>query len=214
MAALTFPLDLILRGVFWRRSFRLQYRQEVSRVANGGSIRKDFGRPLWMAEYQSKVMSANEISAMRARLDSMDGGIQTFRGLDPARCRPIAYPAKRGFPVGTTGSGTLSQIFSDNKRVALSGMGPGFVVTAGDMMQIGTGDLYSVVQGGTSNAQGTISEIELRPFIWPGTTTGTAVTFIKPSCIMAVAPETITEDVSALTGRGTYTFQAWEVRSA
>lgn len=214
MVALTFPLDLIEAGVFWRRSFRLQRRQEVSRIANGGSIRKDFGRPLWMAEYVSKRLPANEVSRIRARLDALDGGIQTFRGYDPARCRPIAYPSRVGLPAGSTGAGTLASIFSDNKRVSLAGMGAGFIVSAGDLLQVGAGDLYSVVQGGTADSGGVIDEVELRPFLWPGTSVGAAVTLMRPSCLMAVDPGSVSEDVDIVTGRGTYSFQAWEVRNA
>lgn len=212
MTALAFPLDLIETGVFWRRSFTLQRRQEVSRIANGGSIRKEFGRPLWMAEYTTKTLSANSISRIRARLDSLDGGIQTFRGFDPARCRPMAHPAKKGFPTGVTGSGLVKSIYSDNKRVRLSGMGRGLIVSAGDLLQLGTADLYSVVQGATSFADGDIVEIEVRPFFWPGTVAGMTATFIKPSCLMAIDPASVSEDVNVATGRGTYSFQAWEVR--
>lgn len=212
MAALAFPLDLIEAGVFWRRSFTLQRRQEVSRIANGGSIRKEFGRPLWMAEYTTKTLSANSISRIRARLDSLDGGIQTFRGFDPARCRPMAYPSKKGLPAGSTGAGTLSAILADNKRVTVSGLGNGFKVSTGDLMQIGTADLYSVVQGVTANSSGVATEIEVRPFLWPGTVTGRPVTFMKPSCLMAIDPASVSEDVNVATGRGTYSFQAWEVR--
>lgn len=212
MVALAFPLDLIESGVFWRRSFRLQPRQEVSRVAGGGSIRKDFGRPLWRADYQTKTLSANEVSRMRARIDALDGGIQTFRGYDPARCRPIAHSSRTGFPVGATGSGTMGTVFSDNKRCSLNGFGAGFAVSVGDLIQVRGGDLYSIVQGGVADASGNIAEIEVRPFFWPGTEFGQAVTFIKPSCLMAIDPGSISEDVSLATGRGSYSFTAWETR--
>lgn len=212
MAALAFPLDLIEAGVFWRRSFTLQRRQEVSRIANGGSIRKEFGRPLWMAEYTTKTLSANSISRIRARIDSLDGGMQTFRAFDPARCRPIAYPSKVGLPPGSTGSGTLAGRTPDNKRITLLGMGNTFRASTGDLLQIGSGDLYSVVNGSTGGANGAVYEIEIRPFLWPGTADGSPVTFMRPSCLMAIDPASVSEDVNVATGRGTYSFQAWEVR--
>lgn len=212
MAALAFPLDLIESGVFWRRSFRLRYRQEVSRVASGGSIRKDFGRPLWMAEYSTKVLRPNQVSAMRARIDALDGGIQTFKGYDPARCRPIAYPEKVGLPAGSTGTGRLSAIFPDNKRIQINELVEGYTITAGDLIQIGDGDLYSVVQGGVAASTGVIEEIEVRPFLWTGTAVGSTISFIQPGCLMAIDPGSISEDVSTDTGRGSYSFQAWEVR--
>lgn len=212
MAALTFPLDLIETGVFWRRSFSLQRRQEVSRIANGGSIRKEFGRPLWMAEYTTKTLRANEVSRIRARMDSLDGGIQTFWGFDPARCRPIAHPSKKGFPAGVTGTGVVTLVYPDNKRLRLGSLGPGLIISAGDLLQVGAADLYSVVQGGTSTPSGNITEIEVRPFLWPGTAVNATVTVLKPSCLMAIDPASVSEDVNVATGRGTYSFQAWEVR--
>lgn len=212
MAALAFPLDLIESGVFWRRSFRLQPRQEVSRVANGGSIRKDFGRPLWRADYSTKQLSPNEVSRMRARLDALDGGIQTIRGYDPARCRPIAYPSHVGLPEGSTGQGEVSAIYEDNKRVDLSGLVEGFRISVGDLIQIRSGDLYSIVQGSVVGAGGIASEVEVRPFLWPGTAVGDSFTLMRPSCLMAVDPSSVTEDVSITTGRGSYSFTAWEVR--
>jgi hypothetical protein len=214
MAAIAFPLDLIENGVFWRRSFRLAYRQEVSRVTNGVTIRKNLGRPLWKAEFASKALIPSEVSRIRANIDSLDGGIFTFRGFDPARCRPIAYPSDVPWPDGFDGTATLSAIYSDNKRVAISGLPVGYVISTGDLINIGEARLYSVVGGSVANADGVATEVEVRPWLWTGTAIGATVQLLKPYCTMAINPDELTEDVDIQTGRGTYTFTAWEIPNA
>lgn len=214
MAAIAFPADLIESGVFWRRSFRLSYRQEVSRVAGGMTIRKNLGRPLWRAEYATKRLSANELSRFRAMIDSVDGGIFTFKGYDPARCRPIAYPGKGQWFEGFSGAGRLARIYEDNKRVDVDQFPPGYVFSVGDLINIGAARLYSVVRGTTVDEDGVGLEIEVRPWLYPETAVGASVGVLKPFCDMALNPDDLTEDADLATGRGTYTFTAWEIPRA
>lgn len=211
MAALTFPLDLIERGVFWRRSFRLAYRQESSRVTGGVTIRKNLGRPLWRADFATRRLRPNEVSYMRARIDAMDGGIFTFLGFDPARCRPIAYPLNGTWFPGFSGAGRVSIIYSDNRRIGVDQIPPGYVFSVGDLISINGNRLYSVVQGAVANEDGEVSEIEVRSWLWPDTSVGQAVSVLRPSCLMAINPDELTEDVDITTGKGSYSFTAWEV---
>lgn len=211
MAALSFPLDLIESGTFWCRSFRFGYRQELSRVAGGTTIRRNLGRPLWRADYISKRLSANEVSRVRARLSSLDGGIFSFQGFDPARCRPILYPSKGDWFDGFNGVGSVSRIYEDNKRIDVSGMPPGYVFSVGDMISVGTARLYIVADGATASQGGIAEDLELRPWLYAGTALGDAVSVLRPFCDMAVNPDEINEDVDPATGRGTYSFTAWEV---
>lgn len=214
MAALAFPLDLIESGVFWRRSFRLSYRQEVSRVAGGTTIRKNNGRPLWKAEFASRRLSANEVSYVRARLDSLDGGLFTFMGYDPARCRPIAYPGKGGWFEGFNGIGNLAAIYEDRKRIDVGGFPSGYIFSVGDLINVGAARLYSVVKGATAGSDGVAYEIEVRPYLYPETSVGNAVSVLRPFCDMAINPDETSEDVDPTTGRGNYSFTAWEVTRA
>lgn len=212
MAAVTFPLDLIDTEVFWTRSFRLRVRQEVSRVSGGTTIRKEIGSPLWYAEYQSIRLLPSELDYWRSRLDLMEGGIQTFCGVNPSRCRPIAYPSKAGFFPGFNGIGNLVIINADNKRLNIGGVPNGYRASAGDLIQVGDNDLYSVVNSVTAGADGFLYEVEVRPHVWPSTAAGASVRFLRPSCIMALDPDTVDIDIEPSTGRGTVSFAAWEVR--
>lgn len=214
MAALTFPSDLILIGAFWRRSFRLSYRQELSRVAGGTTIRRNLGRPLWRAEYSTKSLRPNQLSEMRADVDALDGGIFTFRGYDPARCRPIAYPSKGTWFPGFSGVGRVAQIYPDNKRLDIDTLPAGYIVSKGDLIEVGEGRLYSVVRGAIAGAGGVASDVEIRPWFYPGTAVGNFVKLLQPYCPMAINPDELGEDTDTSTGRGVYSFTAWEVPNA
>lgn len=212
MAAVTFPLDLIDTGVFWTRSFVLRVRQEVSRVTGGTTIRKETGSPIWYAEYQSKLLTPSQLDYWRSRIDLLEGGIQTFRGVSPSRCRPIAYPSKAGFFPGFNGIGNLVLINTDNKRINVGGVPAGYRASTGDLIQIGDADLYSIVSGKVAEADGFLYELEVRPHLWPSTTAGSQVRFLRPSCVMAIDPDTLEIDADPYNGKGTVSFSAWEVR--
>lgn len=211
MAAITFPLDLIESGVFWCRSFAPAYRQELSRVAGGTTIRRNLGRPLWRAEYGSKTLSANEISRIRARVHTLHGGIFPFMGYDPARCRPIEYPSKAEWFDDFDGTATVSQIYEDNRRLDISGLPAGYVVSTGDHLNVSAARLYMVARGATAGEDGVAVDIQIFPWFYPGVSAGNAVSLLRPFCNMAINPDETSEDVDIKTGRGTYSFTAWEV---
>lgn len=196
---ITYPFDLLASFPGWSTEFDLLWRQEQSRQANGRTIVKDMGSPLWRATYQSRQMRANELDKWRARLASMENGLKTFKGYPLSRCRPIAHPGSGVLP-----SGTVNTIGSDRKTLTLSGLS-GLTLQAGDMLRLGSGDLHQIVDA----ASGTF---EVRPHIWPGVTTGAAVSVDKPYCIMAIVPGSVTSAADLATGRGAISFQAIEAR--
>lgn len=212
MVAISFPIDLIDTSLIWTRSFRLRVRQELSRIAGGGTIRKELGSPIWYAEYTTKSLKPSQLDEFRSKLDLVEGALGTFRGVKPSRCRPIAYPSSRAWFEGFSGVGSLSFIYPDNKRIDISGVPQGYIVSAGDLIQIGENDLYSVVRGGIASSGGVVSEVEVRPHLWTSTTIGNEVRLLRPSCLMAVDPSNTTVEENVSTGRGTVSFSAWEVR--
>lgn len=197
--AITYPFDLLADFPGWSTDFDLLWRQEQSRQANGRTIVKDMGSPLWRASYQSRSLRPNELDYWRARLAAMENGLKTFYGRATSRCRPINHPGSDALP-----GGTLSSIGGDRKTIAIGGL-TGITLRAGDMVQIGTRDLHQVVDvaGGT---------LEVRPHIWPGVTTGATVVISKPSCVMAIVPGSISSPADLATGRGAISFQAVEAR--
>lgn len=196
---ITYPLDLLASFPGWSTEFDLLWRQEQSRQANGRTIVKDMGSPLWRATYQSRSLRPNELDFWRARLDAMENGLKTFLGRPLSRCRPINNPGSSALPAGT-----LSAIQPDRKSITIGGL-TGIMLRAGDMVCIRDKDLHRVVDG-------TGAAVEVRPHIWPGVTTGATVSVTKPHCIMAIVPGSISTSADAATGRGAVSFQAIEAR--
>lgn len=196
---ITYPFDLLADFPGWSTEFDLLWRQEQSRQANGRTIVKDMGSPLWRASYQSRNMKPNELDYWRARLAAMENGLKTFLGRPLSRCRPINHPGSAALP-----GGTLSSIGGDRKTVTIGGL-TGITLRVGDMVQIGTRDLHHLVDVAGAT-------MEVRPHIWPGVTAGAAVVISKPSCVMAIVPGSISNSADAATGRGSISFQAVEAR--
>ena len=201
--AITYPYDILSDFPGWSVEFDLAYRQETSRTAIGQTFVKDFGSPLWTASYQSRSMRPNELDAWRARLKALEGGLKQFRGRPTSRCYPIAYP--NGTGMGNVSAVTVGSIGTNRNTIGLSGLPGGYIVSVGDYLQIGTNNLFQVV-----NVSG--AEIEVRPHLWPTIAVGNTVTLVKPSCLMTIVPGSINTTADLSTGRGVITFQGFESR--
>lgn len=197
--AVTYPFDLLSGLKCTQQEFDLLWRQEQSRQANGRTIVKDFGSPLWRASCQSVPMYPDELDAWQAKLDAMENGLKTFYGRSLVRLRPIKHPGSSALPAGT-----LNSIGVDRKTVTIAGL-TGITLSVGDLIQIGTKDLHRIVDVASG-------VYEVRPHIWPGVTVGAAVSIDKPHCIMAIVPGSVTRTGDMGAGIGTIAFQAIEAR--
>lgn len=212
---ITYPLPTSFLDEFpgWTTEFELLWRQEQSRTAGGRTIVKDMGSPLMRLTAQSKVLTANKLDYWRARLTSLENGLKTFRAFPKSRCFPVAYP-NGSWPTGGAFSGVaqMSSIGADRKSITLSDLPAGYEVSVGDYIQIGDKDLHMVMEATTANSSGVAQSFEIRPHLWPGVTAPAAATLVKPSCIMAIVPGSVSTTADMATGRGTVTFQAIEAR--
>jgi hypothetical protein len=200
---LSYPLDLLADFPGWSTEFEPIYRQEYSRQANGATIGKDFGSPLWRGTWVSRQLSPNNLDHWRARLEGMEGVLKSFRGYSLSRCRPIKHPGASALPTGTLGT-----INSDRKRITAAGL-PGISLSVGDLLQVGDADLHRVMEAATGNPT---NLFEVRPHIWPGVVAGAAVKILRPSCIMSLVPGSVSTSANPSTGRGSVSFQGIEVR--
>jgi hypothetical protein len=201
--ALTEPLDLLTGFPGWCTDFDLMARQEQSRHASGRTRTKDFGSPIWRASYQTRTLSANELDHWRARIGQAQNSQMTFRGYPLSRCRPIEHPGAAALPAGT-----LFAIGDDDKTVRVSGL-VGVSLSIGDMIQIGASNLHRLVEPASGNPTGMFT---IEPHIWPGTVTGQPVVIARPSCMMTVAPGSMSATADPRTGRGSISFSAIEAR--
>lgn len=183
----------------WTSSFELLHRQETSRTANGVTLVKDFGRPIWRASWVSRSLKPNELDFWRARIDALGYGLETFQASPSSRCFPQAHPNGRGLAAGAI---TVATIGSDNSSLTLEGPGAvGLTLTQGDVLSAG-GKLYRV----TGRTAGTI---RVRPYFWPGLAVGAVVTVRSPSVAMRIDPGSVSSS-SGLNGRGVISFSATE----
>jgi hypothetical protein len=208
---ITYPLDLLTGFPGWTTGFDLHWRQEQSTQASGRILVKDMGSPLWTLRAMSKVLSPNNLDHWRARLTSLENGLQTFNGYPMSRCYPQAYP-NGSWPTGGAFTGltaVLASIDTNRKIVSLSSLPHGFVLSVGDYISI-NGDLHQVMEGAVATT-GLTGFFEVRPHIWPAQVVGATVAVKQPSCIMAIVPGSLSSDAQ-ITGWGAVSFQAIEAR--
>lgn len=211
--ALSEPFDLLADFPGWVTSFELKWRQEMSTQANGRTIVKDMGSPLWRLAAQSKLLKPNGLDHWRARLDAMESGLKTFKGYSLSRTYPIAHP-NRSWPTGGAFDGvsaSLNAINVNRKAIRIGDLPSGFQFSVGDFVSIGT-DLHRVMEAATAAGTGITPEFEVRPHIWPGVVVeDDPVSVHRPSCLMAIVPGSITTD-AGLNGWGSVSFEAIEAR--
>lgn len=197
--AITYPFDLLSGFQCREEEFDLLWRQEQSRQANGRTIVKDFGSPLWRASYRSIPMYPDQLDAWHAKVLAMENGLQTFKAFRYTRRRPIAHPGSSVLPVGE-----VATIGSNRKTLTISGLS-GITLQTGDMIQIGTTDLHQIV----SVSSGVY---EVRPHIWPGVEAEDPVSISTPHCIMSIVPGSVSRTSEHGGGIGSIGFQAIEAR--
>ena len=207
---ITYPLDLLPGFPGWTPGFSLKWRQEQSTQASGRILVKDMGSPLWTLRATTKVMSPNNLDLWRAKLTSLENGLQTFNGYSLSRTYPILYP-NGSWPTGGafTGNCQLASIDASRKIISLSGLPAGFKLSIGDYVSI-SGDLHQVMEAATA-AAGTTGFFEVRPHIWPGVAAPKAATVKQASCLMTIVPDSVSADAQ-LAGWGSVSFQAIEAR--
>lgn len=211
---ISFPRDILASFPGWSTDFDLSYRQEQSRTAGGRTIVKDLGTPLWSATYQSRAMSSNELDRWKAILNSLDGGVQTFRGYPLSRVYPIAYP-KGSWPTGVAFSGdsaAINTIGSNNKSLTLKTLPAAFKLSVGDYLRIGASKLYQVMEDALATGAGITPTFEVRPHLAPGTAVSDVVSVYRPYCPMTIVAGSIATSSDLRTGRGAISFQAMEAR--
>lgn len=211
--SISYPLDFLHDFPGWTTEFELVHRQELSRQANGATIVKDMGDPLWRATVQSRSLRRPVLDEWRARLSTLEGGLKTFKAFPLSRCYPLAYPGG-SWPTGVSFNGLTATVYAvggSNKSLRVDLLPVGFVLRVGDYISIGPGDLHQVVETATADGSGITTEFEVRPHLWPGVVVDDLVHVKRPYCLMTVMPGTLTSTAET-NGFGTISFQAMEAR--
>jgi len=217
--SITYPLDILADFPGWLTDFDLLWRQEQSRQANGRTLVKDFGSPLWQMGGVSKPLRPNVLDEWRARFAALENGLQTFKGYPLSRCFPIAYP-NGSWPTGGGFDGisaTIYAIGADNKSLQVDLLPAGFALRVGDFIQITYGSpakygLHQVMEAAAADEDGITPEFEVRPHLWPGIAINDLVSVKRPFTLMTLVPGSVTSSADPQTGRGSISFQAVEAR--
>lgn len=210
--SITYPISLFPGFPGWTTGFDLKWRQEQSTQASGRVLVKDMGSPLWTLRATTKPLKPNQLDQWRAKLTSLENGLQQFYAYPMSRCFPQSYP-NGSWPTGGAynGSAVLSAINANRKAITLQALPAGFKLLVGDYLSI-SGDLHQVMEPATANGSGVTNEFEVRPHIWPAVTApNPGVTVKQPACLMAIVPGSLSTDAS-ISGWGTVSFQAMEAR--
>lgn len=174
---ISFPRTDILTGVDYSadtKPLKLISRQELSRTAGGQTLGKDLGPAMWFADFVTKPLPNDDAVTFEAKLNSLDGVVQTFELADLRRLYPKGYPTGSG-----ANDGALLSVNANNKALALSGLIAGQVINIGDFLSFTYGSsraLHQAVESVTANGSGVTAQFEVRPHIRTGWTLSPSTT--------------------------------------
>jgi len=163
--------------------FLLVEQQEYSGLGTGEGIAHDLAPRLWEAAVQSAPMPLEEAQAILARIDALDGAVNAFYAYNPAKAYPAADPDGSKLGAATP---TIYAIADNRKEFQVTGLPPGYVLTAGDMVAVDYGTpprraLVRLVTGAAANNLGLTPMVEARPHLRPGITAGLPIGLRKPA---------------------------------
>jgi hypothetical protein len=188
---ISFPRSDILTAAVFSPPFTFEpvSRQELSALAGGTTIGKDFGPALWFASYTTAELLNDDALDYAAILNSLDGVINTIEAWDLRRPAPKLYPG------GTAAAnGVLHSVNANNKALSLSGLNAGQVVSRGDYLSFdyaGNRALHRVVEAATADGSGLTAEFEVRPHLRPGWALSQAINLKSPRGIFTLLPGTV-----------------------
>jgi hypothetical protein len=177
--------NLITDDLVEQTTFKLQYRQEFSRQGDGRTIAKDIGPPIWTATFTTRPLPLNEVLALEAKLNSLQGSMGEFEAYD---VRLLGQSSSRTITAQSPSSFTLDDATGLNVGEYLSvPYASGFVG-------------FHQIVGIATNV------VSVVPAIRPGN--GTVANTFKPKVVMTLEPDSIeTTQTSPLFSR-----VSWEGR--
>lgn len=197
---LSFPrTDMQDVRIVAQKPFSLMHRQELSREASGVIRGKDLGPPLWATEITTKVMRNSALIEYLAKLNSLDGVLNSLSLYEMRR------PYPRNYVNGVfDDTGVLFDVSGTNlNQIRLDDLPANFAISVGDFFAFDWSDgentyraLHQVVEAVTANGSGLTGFFEVRPEIRgvefvDGSSPPVAVTFKRPTGHFIVMPGSI-----------------------
>lgn len=167
---------------------QLLARQELSRTAYGRTIGKSLGSAIWMGDFTTAPLPNYDALAFEAMMNSLDGVTGVFEAGDMRAA--AQYP--RAYTTGAfNDTGVLASVNSNNKAISLSGLDAGMQLSVGCYLSFdyaGSRALHQVMEAVAANGGGATAQFEVRPFLRPGWTIGTAVRLKSPRGLFTLQP--------------------------
>ncbi|MCB9993124.1 MAG: hypothetical protein H6873_05655 [Hyphomicrobiaceae bacterium] len=191
---LTFPLaaddffDLVgVKAI----AFNLSENQALSGLGGGELRATQLAPARWLAEIECALMTSADMSARQALFSRLQGAVNAFCLYPPHRAYPVADPDGSTYGSATP---TVSARTSDFV-LAIAGLPAGYVLTAGDFIQI-TYDtsreyLGQFVAGATADGAGDVAAIEVSVPLPAAVAADDAVNLIKPSGLFRLVPDSV-----------------------
>lgn len=198
--ALSFPLTkaqfadrLFIGSVKWN----LVRFDEISGNGGGEWLTTQLQPPLWEAACETIDLPNDAAHGVRALLNLI-GSTGTVFAWNPLQGGPAADPD--GVTLGASAP-VIASIAANRKDMSVSGLPSGYVLSAGDLMEVDYGSpsrraLVEVSIGATAAGNGTTPVFEVRPHLRPGIVTGAAVGLLKPAAKMKLVPGSDATEVS------------------
>lgn len=184
---LTFPLQY----KFVSTDFDLAYNNLATPNRAGRLQRMEFAPPRWKVSVNTTNMSNNDLLALRAWWDSLEGGVQSFFISDQARPRPAHYATLAGMTVTGGGAfdGTCDVVsYPTTKSIALENLPANFVFKTGDYLGLEQGEnrsLHRITGDVTATGSGTVT-VNVVPYVAPAVFTAAAIVRLEKPVIKAV----------------------------
>lgn len=193
--AVSFPLADLMDVIQEIEPLKLFERQEYSRAASGVTYGKSLGSSLWMGSWTTKPMRHDDALDFEARLNTLDGVINTFYGEDVRRRYPKMYP-NGTFDESAAAIHTLDT----DGQIRIDGLPAGFVISRGDYFHFDYGTptnraLHQASETVVCDGAGLSPLFEVRPHIRQGAEVDLAVSFKRPRAIFTLEPDSISKRV-------------------
>lgn len=170
-----------------------RWQQEGSNLGAGETVSKDLGPRLWEADIALKSLGAIEVRALKARIEALDGMLNTFYLYDPLSAYPTNDPTGAILGASTV---TVKSVGVDNKSLALQGLPVGYQLSndmlALDYLSPARRALLRMDGTATADVAGETAEFEVRPHLRPGIAAGDAVYLVKPAAKVKLVKDGLT----------------------
>jgi len=191
--ALSFPLavDWFAGLPVAECSFHAPGSRQISRTRGGEIIDTPLGARLWAGRMTLAPMRHADAAAVEARLNLLEQGGATFLAHPMPLSAPIADPDGSILGAATP---TVSAFASNGREVRLAALPANYVLTAGDFIAWTYGSnptryaLHQIVVGGAANGTGISPFLEITPPARDTSSTGQAVTLVRPAAKCVLLP--------------------------